>query len=147
MLVSHNYTFGFFFQRLIVSTRHGPPNITNPLKLLWPDFLLMNIYIIIIIFVIIKNTVMSIKSNCSVISVLCTENLSMPRVSQLFDRRAKCTDFNLVRDQTTAEMPKASKGKGNGEGCSPPQPTRGSGERRKLPSGVREKRVLAYCRA
>jgi len=31
------------------------------------------------------------------------------------------------------ETPKASSGKGMGSGCPPPQPTRGSGERRKLP--------------
>ena len=39
---------------------------------------------------------------------------------------------------------------GNGEVVSPPQPSRGSGERRKLPSGVQakpgRKRVLAHFR-
>jgi len=35
------------------------------------------------------------------------------------------------------EMPMASTGSGMVMGCLPPQPTRGSGERRKLPSGVR----------
>jgi len=49
----------------------------------------------------------------------------MAGVSNLFDRRAECTNFNLVGGQT--EMPKASRGEGNGEGCPPPQPIGGLG--------------------
>jgi len=58
-------------------------------------------------------------------------------VSNLFDRRTKCTNFKLFEGQRTdraeIEMPKASKGKGMGSGCPPPQPTRSLGEHSKLP--------------
>jgi len=42
-----------------------------------------------------------------------------------------------LRVEATRSRRRRSRGKGCGEGCSPPQPTRGLGECRKLPSGVR----------
>ena len=48
-----------------------------------------------------------------------------PGVSNLFDRRAKCTNSKLVGGQI--EMPNASRGRGMGRGCPPDQPTRRSG--------------------
>jgi len=70
---------------------------------------------------------------CELVRVICCclTNLaawSSPGVSNLFDQGAKCTNFKLVGGQI--EMPKVSRGKGIG--CPPPQPTKGSGERRKL---------------
>jgi len=58
---------------------------------------------------------------------------SIPGVSNLFDRRAKCTNFKLVGGQI--EMPKVSRRKGMGLVSSP--------------SGVQgyRKRVLAYFTA
>ena len=56
---------------------------------------------------------------------------SISGVSNLFDRRAKGTNFKLVGGQS--EMPKASRRqkrrgeKGMGRWCPPPQPTRESG--------------------
>ena len=38
-----------------------------------------------------------------------------------------------VGGSSEIEMPKASRGRGMGRECPPPQPTRGFGERRKLP--------------
>jgi len=43
-------------------------------------------------------------------------------VSNLFDWRAKCTNFKLVGGQS--EMPASRRGKGMGRVCPPPQPTR-----------------------
>jgi len=57
--------------------------------------------------------------------------LTTARMSNLFDRRAKCTNFKLVGARpprgAEIEMPKASRGKGMERGCPPLQPTRGSG--------------------
>jgi len=78
-------------------------------------------------------------------------------VSNLFHRRAKCTNFKLVGVQTTEApkvlgTPKASRGKGMGRGYSPPQPTRGLRERCELSQrgpgrSPSRKRVLVYFRA
>jgi len=40
-------------------------------------------------------------------------------VSNLFDRRAKCTNFKLVRGQTADSAKIEVEGEGNGEGVSP----------------------------
>ena len=67
-------------------------------------------------------------------------------VSNLFDRRAKCTNLKLVRGQI--EMPKASREQGMGRGVPLPSQLEGLGEHRKLPQwGPGRKRVLAYFRA
>ena len=60
-------------------------------------------------------------------------------MSNLFDWRAKCTNFNLVGGQI--EMPKARE-EGNGKGCPPPQPTRGSGVRGRAPAENEFWRIL-----
>jgi len=55
----------------------------------------------------------------------------MAAVSNLFDRRAKCTNFKLVGGQI--EMPKASRRKGMGRGCPLLSRLGDVGEHRKLP--------------
>ena len=66
----------------------------------------------------------------------------IPGVSNLFDCRAKCTNFKLVGGQTT-ELQRRDRdaegveGEGNGEVVSPSPAESGSGEHRKLPSRVR----------
>jgi len=74
----------------------------------------------------------------------------MTGVSNLFDRRAKGTNFKLVGARLKCWRRRG--GKGMGRGCPPPQPTRGSVECRKLSQwgpgqSPGRKRVLAYFRA
>ena len=70
--------------------------------------------------------------NCQMISTLAQHCRS--GVSNLFDQRAKCTNFKLVMGQI--EMTKASRGKGMGRGVSLPNRLRGLGSVVSSPTGI-----------